>query len=343
MSILGGYAFRRMAKYYFADKAEQCDDIFDFGKCHLGEDRWLTHLFMIGAKGPYQIQMCSGAFCKTEAVQAFSSLLKQRRRWFLGFITNEVCMITDIRLWVRYPLLCLVRFMQNTIRTPALLFYVMVIALATTSKRVDDLPVGFIGISLGLNYLLMFYFGIQLKRYKAWLYPIMFILNPVFNWIYMMYGIFTAGQRTWGGPRADAAAADTHTTPEEAAEQAREQGDELNVNVNTFHNSLVRRRSVPVRPPERIEGRFTPAEQLLDGFYVHTEGDSIPDMQGLMAPRLHMPDAFRDSLESVFSGSSDGDYSHPTMAPRNMESLMSEEDQRKLYYAKQARATSDPA
>lgn len=343
LTVLRFSAFRRMAKYYFADKAEQCDDIFDFGKCHLGEDRWLTHLFMIGAKGPYQIQMCSGAFCKTEAVQTFSSLLKQRRRWFLGFITNEVCMITDIRLWVRYPLLCLVRFMQNTIRTTALLFYVMVIALATTSKRVDDLPVGFIGISLGLNYLLMFYFGIQLKRYKAWLYPIMFILNPVFNWIYMMYGIFTAGQRTWGGPRADAAAADTHTTPEEAAEQAREQGDELNVNVNTFHNSLVRRRSVPVRPPERIEGRFTPAEQLLDGFYVHTEGDSIPDMQGLMAPRLHMPDAFRDSLESVFSGSSDGDYSHPTMAPRNMESLMSEEDQRKLYYAKQARATSDPA
>ena len=31
-----------MAKYYFADKAEQCDDLFDYGKCHLGEDRWLT-------------------------------------------------------------------------------------------------------------------------------------------------------------------------------------------------------------------------------------------------------------------------------------------------------------
>jgi chitin synthase len=50
-------AFRKMAKYYFADKAEQCDDLFDYGKCHLGEDRWLTHLFMIGAK--YQIQLCT--------------------------------------------------------------------------------------------------------------------------------------------------------------------------------------------------------------------------------------------------------------------------------------------
>lgn len=43
-------AFRRMAKYYFADKAEECEDLFDFAKSHLGEDRWLTHLFMIGAK-----------------------------------------------------------------------------------------------------------------------------------------------------------------------------------------------------------------------------------------------------------------------------------------------------
>jgi chitin synthase len=58
LTILRFSAFRRMSKYYFADKAEQCDDLFDFGKCHLGEDRWLTHLFMIGARGRYQIQVC---------------------------------------------------------------------------------------------------------------------------------------------------------------------------------------------------------------------------------------------------------------------------------------------
>lgn len=94
LTMLRFSAFRKMAKYYFADKAEQCDDLFDYGKCHLGEDRWLTHLFMIGAKERYQIQLCTGAFCKTEAVQTYKSLLKQRRRWFLGFITNEVCMLT---------------------------------------------------------------------------------------------------------------------------------------------------------------------------------------------------------------------------------------------------------
>ena len=57
LTILRFSAFRRMSQYYFADKAEQCDDLFDYGKCHLGEDRWLTHLFMIGARGRYQIQV----------------------------------------------------------------------------------------------------------------------------------------------------------------------------------------------------------------------------------------------------------------------------------------------
>lgn len=339
LTILRFSAFRKMAKYYFADKAEQCDDLFDFGKCHLGEDRWLTHLFMIGAKKPYQIQMCTGAFCKTEAVQTFKSLLKQRRRWFLGFITNEVCMLTDVRLWARYPMLCTVRFMQNTIRTTALLFFIIVIALITTSKKVEDLPVGFIGVSLGLNYLLMFYFGLQLKRFKAWLYPLMFVVNPFFNWLYMVYGIFTAGQRTWGGPRADAAAADTNTTPAEAVELARAQGDELNVDVDTFRTGPVRRRSVPIRPSEKVQGRFAPAEQLLDGCYIHAREPgpvlAQPESPLPHVPRIQIPGQFSYSSDSLFSGSSDCG-SNTVSLPHNVESLMSEEDQRKLYYARQA-------
>ncbi|EAQ88216.1 hypothetical protein CHGG_04835 [Chaetomium globosum CBS 148.51] len=103
LTMLRFSAFRRMAKYYFADKAEQCEDLFDFAKSHLGEDRWLTHLFMIGAKKRYQIQMCTSAFCKTEAVQTMASLIKQRRRWFLGFITNEVCMGSTTSLSASSP------------------------------------------------------------------------------------------------------------------------------------------------------------------------------------------------------------------------------------------------
>ena len=272
LTMLRFSAFRRMAKYYFADNSGQCEDLFDFAKCHLGEDRWLTHLFMIGAKRRHQIQMCTSAFCKTEAVQTYRSLVKQRRRWFLGFITNEVCMLTDWRLWKRYPVLILVRFMQNTIRTTSLLFFIMVVALLTSNAKVRDLPVGFIAVSLGLNWLLMLYFGAKLRRFKAWLYPVMFVINPFFNWYYMVYGIATARQRTWGGPRAKieqvAATQDSsielggrsirlsptttcpqafmpagQVTDKEAAEQRNGMGIKRNKSV--------------VRPPDAVDGKFS--------------------------------------------------------------------------------------
>ncbi|KAF5638909.1 chitin synthase [Fusarium tjaetaba] len=317
LTMLRFSAFRRMAKYYFVDKTEQCKDLFDFAKCHLGEDRWLTHLFMIGARKRYQIQMCTSAFCKTEAVQTYRSLVKQRRRWFLGFITNE-----------------------NTIRTTALLFFIMVLALITTVKKVDDLPVGFIAVSLGLNWLLMLYFGAKLRRFKIWLYPLMFILNPFYNWLYMVYGIFTAGRRTWGGPRADAAAADAHTTAREAVEQAEKQGDELNVVPETFKaarearraasnrmstatTELGRTRSV-VRPPDKIDGKFSARQKTASGTYAH-------------------PDEIDTSTEDIEMGKA---TSHEVSKPqecadlgvgtqRRMKLLMDEENIRKYEIAQQ--------
>ena len=342
LTMLRFSAFRKMAKYYFADKAEQCDDLFDFGKCHLGEDRWLTHLFMIGAKERYQIQMCTSAFCKTEAVQTFRSLLKQRRRWFLGFITNEVCMLTDIRLWVKYPMLCLVRFMQNTIRTTALLFFIMAISIITTSNKVKNLPVGFIAVSLGLNYLLMFYFGLKLRRFKAWLYPIMFLLNPFFNWLYMVYGIFTAGQRTWGGPRADAAAADTHTTPQEAVELAEAKGDELNVDLQTFR-SRVETRPVPIHPSGRVEGRFAAAQQLPDGRYLNAS-ESRVTLPPLLGVNMDMPPSVLYPRYSFDSDMTAGSQANSVALPRRVESIMGDEDQVKMFFAHQLQrspSTSD--
>ncbi|QDS70805.1 hypothetical protein FKW77_004623 [Venturia effusa] len=335
LTILRFSAFRKMSKYYFADKAEQCDDLFDYGKCHLGEDRWLTHLFMIGAKERYQIQMNTGAFCKTEAVQDFQTLLKQRRRWFLGFITNEVCMLTDIRLWRRYPILCVLRLMQNTIRTTALLFFIMVISLLTSSQRIDQLPVGFIGVSLGLNWVLMLYFGAKLGRYKIWLYPLMFAVNPFFNWMYMVYGIFTAGQRTWGGPRADAGKADEKTSPQEAIEQAEEAGDDLNVVPETFKPAaeIQRRRSgragrpqlLPVQPSDHLEGRFAPAKKLPGGWY-HQTNDSIltlPDGLPSNPNRPRVPLHPRDSFDSVVTA---GSMTASIYMPRRVESFMPSED-----------------
>ncbi|KFA73616.1 hypothetical protein S40288_02591 [Stachybotrys chartarum IBT 40288] len=340
LTMLRFSAFRRMAKYYFADKTEDCDDLFDFAKCHLGEDRWLTHLFMIGAKKRYQIQMCTSAFCKTEAVQTFRSLIKQRRRWFLGFITNEVCMLTDWRLWKRYPALIVVRFLQNTIRTTALLFFITALALMTTSSQVDDLPVGFMAVSLGLNWLLMLYFGAKLKRFKIWLYPLMFVLNPFFNWYYMVYGIFTAGQRTWGGPRADAAAADAHTTPREAVELAEKRGDDLNIVPETFKpaqearkellggGEIVRRKSI-VRPPEEVDGRFSARQRTAAGLYRYT--DEAESSFGHSLSRPQQRSLLRDDPEAAMDPPG-------SVASDQMEDWMGSEDRRKYAIAQEAQS-----
>jgi chitin synthase len=344
LTMLRFSAFRRMAKYYFADKAEQCDDLFDYGKCHLGEDRWLTHLFMIGAQERYQIQMNTGAFCKTEAVQEYGTLLKQRRRWFLGFITNEVCMLTDIRLWKRYPILLIVRFMQNTIRTTALLFFILVLSLITTSQKVANLPVGFIAISLGLNWLLMIYFGAKLGRYKVMLYPLMFIVNPFFNWCYMVYGIFTAGQRTWGGPRADAGSADTGTTPQQAIEQAEATGDDLNVVPETFKPAAEAQKNrpgpVPLQPPSDMEGRFAPAERLANGWYQQNNdsGLTFPNMAPRDPNAPHVPLHPRSSMDSFTSTGTSANNS--VYLPRRVESFMDPEDAR-IYHKTQQ--TQKPA
>ena len=349
LTMLRFSAFRRMAKYYFADKAEQCEDLFDFAKSHLGEDRWLTHLFMIGAKKRYQIQMCTSAFCKTEAVQTMRSLIKQRRRWFLGFITNEVCMLTDWRLWKRYPILVVVRFMQNTIRTTALLFFIMLLALVTTTKRVNDLPVGFIAISLGLNWLMMIYFGAKLKRFKMWLYPMMFVLNPFFNWYYMVYGIFTAGQRTWGGPRADAAAADSHTTAQEAIEIAEKTGDDLNIVPESFipaakerdemarkderrgSERLLRSRTL-LQPPDRVVGKFAVPERTESGWYQHPD-DSMASVN-VLGGSTHQGGKRqvrrRDSFDSEISAQT---ANQSVYMPRRVESIMGDEDRRKYELA----------
>lgn len=322
LTMLRFSAFRKVAKFYFADKAEQCEDLFDYGKCHLGEDRWLTHLFMIGAKERYQIQMNTGAFCKTEAVQTFKSLLKQRRRWFLGFISNEVCMLTDIRLWKRYPVLLIIRLAQNTIRTTALLFFIMVISIISTSQKIKNLPVGFIAVSLGLNWILMLYFGAKLGRYKIMLYPLMFVINPFFNWVYMVYGIFTAGQRTWGGPRADAGKADEKTTPEEVVAEALATGDDLNVVPETFKTG----KHTPLLPPGHLEGRFAPAEELPGGWYYQ------PNDSGLLRPDMnaHNPGESRTPGGSR-SGSVDsrhtGTWSSRSLSrPRRVESFVGLED-----------------
>jgi cellulose synthase/poly-beta-1,6-N-acetylglucosamine synthase-like glycosyltransferase len=75
LTMLRFSAFRKLAKFYFADKAEQCEDHFDYWKNHLGEDRFLTHLFMIVRARPLSVArfcvLLTAAYRVPESVTRF--------------------------------------------------------------------------------------------------------------------------------------------------------------------------------------------------------------------------------------------------------------------------------
>ncbi|KAF9979141.1 hypothetical protein BGZ73_005309 [Actinomortierella ambigua] len=187
-------AFLKSSDEYFAER--DAKDLWDFGRSHLGEDRYLTHLLMAGAVRSKMIQFCHRATCKTEPVMEWRNLMKQRRRWFLGFITNESSLLSDPLMWRKYPFLLAFRMLQNTVFGTSMIAYLIIVAVIT---------------------------GVQ--NMKAWLYPIMFIIGPIVSWFLLVYGVWTANERTWGGPRADASKAEegeNHQPVKEMAVEAEE-------------------------------------------------------------------------------------------------------------------------
>ena len=215
----------------------------------------------------------------------------------------------------------------------ALLFFILVISLLTTSETITSLPIGFIAVSLGLNWALMLYFAAKLHRYKILLYPLMFVLNPFFNWLYMVYGIITAGQRTWGGPRADAGKADAVTSPEEVVEKA---VDELNVVPETFRPAVeLRKRNVPVRTPllprYSLDGRFTAAEEGAGGWFVQTNDSGVLGREN----RMEEGRVARYTESGGSGSSSRASSANSACTPRRVESLVGLEDA-VIYHSQQA-------
>ena len=86
-------AMRELARVYFAQA--DADSTFEFCRRKLGEDRYLTHLAM-EAFPAYSIGFIPDAISKTEAPDNFANLLKQRRRWLLGSLANEVYCLTCV-------------------------------------------------------------------------------------------------------------------------------------------------------------------------------------------------------------------------------------------------------
>ncbi|KAJ6258269.1 Chitin synthase [Drechslerella dactyloides] len=281
-------AFRNMSTFYFADMADKHDNPFDYGQYHLGEDRWLTHLFMIGAKHSYQIGFSTSAFCKTEACSTWNSLINQRTRWFKGFITNEAAMLTDWQLWKRYPLLCIF----------------LVLSLMTKVQTVVNLPLPLIALSLGANWFFMLWYGWQLKRKKAYLYPILFLANPVINWFYLVASVWTYKRRSWGGPRVKRIG--------RVVEDSEEDSDGL-PELSDRERDAIRQAALPWRT---LSGRFVPAQVDEDGFY-HRSDLNLP-LSGRSSVAL--PQLVTSDAASVTTRNSEiylGDLLAPPPLPRN--------------------------
>ena len=147
----------------------------------------------------------------------------------------------------------------------------------------------------------------------------------------MVYGIFTAGQRTWGGPRADAGKADKHTTPAQAIENGTLTGDELNVVPETFRPAIEATmmrlpNQILLLPSSSLEGRFVPAEELPGGWYrqANESGALYPAIKPWETEEmLYDRRPRRDSNESMQSDVSTMDSGY---TPRRVESIFCPED-----------------
>ncbi|KAJ3127001.1 hypothetical protein HK098_006892 [Nowakowskiella sp. JEL0407] len=142
-------ALKEVAPHYFTRLDTR--KTLDYHRFHLGEDRYMTHLLMevatnkpkqqarrlidrkrrAAGKSPrkwskpsnaFTIGLCTAARCKTEAPDTWQKLLKQRRRWFLGAIANEIFMLTAPLLWRHTPLLMASKLWDFASRS--MIFYV---------------------------------------------------------------------------------------------------------------------------------------------------------------------------------------------------------------------------
>lgn len=237
----------RVAGVYF--DSMDASDTYDFNRTHLGEDRYLTHLIMESRPEKYRIGFCPGARCKTEACDNFRSLMKQRRRWYLGTVLNEVYMLTSPTLWKQLPgLNTLVAL--SALKNGPLFVYVFLVEVIL--GRGSGLSLAFAGLIFLPIWLFVMSFGIRIKRTKiAWFYPILLVVMPILASIFQVYGMMTFRVRTWGGPRAQAAEEDEEldqASVDVLDDELDKQNQQHELRSNRNSRALRSMSSVPVPP-----------------------------------------------------------------------------------------------
>ncbi|ORZ29846.1 chitin synthase-domain-containing protein, partial [Catenaria anguillulae PL171] len=205
-------------------QSEGINTTFDFCQRYLGEDRFMTHLLM-EKPGTHTLGFSTAAVCKTEAPGDFYTLLRQRRRWFLGTISNEIVMLCTPQFWVKFPLLMLTKFFM-ILKVGGAITYLVLMELIFAAIFDSVKPEAFIWLMAIVvpNWLFVTVWAIKERRLKSvMIFPLYFWWNPFFTLVLLMYSFMTVRERTWGGPRAAAGGdADGHDEKKEDEGQGHE-------------------------------------------------------------------------------------------------------------------------
>lgn len=198
-TILRWTSFDSIAGDYFSKKSYS--DNFEYQRFYLGEDRYLTHLLM--EKEPWKMGFCESARCKTEAPDTLMGLLKQRRRWFLGHISNDTWMISSLSLWKTYPILTLFNFLNNS-RNTSIYIYLLYFILFLNKNVPVMLWFLYILLPILLNWVFIMYYSFRLRRKMNVVFYLMIVVcQPIFSMMFMYYTIYTIRTKSWGGVRVE--------------------------------------------------------------------------------------------------------------------------------------------
>jgi chitin synthase len=190
---------KKVSDKYF--KSHEYKDDFDYQRFYLGEDRYLTHLLM--EEEYKKIGFCESARCKTEAPDNLAGLLKQRRRWFLGHISNDTWMISSLKLWQMYPVMCLFNFLNNA-RNTSIYIYLLYFVLLFNQNVSFTSYFLFILLPLVLNWVFIAAYAMKLRRrMNIFFYFMIVLIQPIFSMMYMYYTIYNIRTRSWGGVRVE--------------------------------------------------------------------------------------------------------------------------------------------
>ena len=236
-------SFDNISKDYFFKTTY--NDNFEYQRFYLGEDRFMTHLLM--EKEPWKQGFCEAARCKTEAPNDLTGLLKQRRRWFLGHISNDTWMISSLYLWKTYPVFTLFNFLNNSRYTSVYIYLLYFVLLFNNNVNFISWFL-FLILPILINWVFLMYYSFTLKRkMNVVFYVIIVLLQPIFNMLYMYYTIFTIKQQTWGGIRVDRAKSTDYTLTNTSDNNSNNTSDNTsdnnsnntsdNISNNTFDNN----------------------------------------------------------------------------------------------------------